>query len=677
MSTPRDKIAGQHVTGEGSVFDVPPAAIGRFRVLHQVGAGTCGPVFRATDPELDRAVAIKLFALSLTPERASTLAERLEHLVAHAPPLAAAVSPVAAGLHGHTPYLATTFASGDSLDVALRQFGPAALEDLVPRLRALATALDAAAARGILHGALHPRDVLVSDIDTALTGLGVWPLLGEMGVRLPARRPYRAPELTDAGVSAEGDQFALAALAYEWMTGRRAPALFGLSDMAPLPGAERERMAHVFARALHASPEHRFPSCADFVTAVAEVAADAETSAPPVDAPARRRRFAAPTLPLEAFPAEADDLPLSVGPADMAQPAAHPGDEEEDVQEHQDDVERPAASDDLDVDGMGAVMAEDPKSLEGTALDPQRDEPALRHPTRPMFATAEPVGASASGVGRLAAAALVGVALGVGVGYAICGRGATENIAVSSATAGSEATAPPAVSADTTPSSAPASPAGAPQMPPVQAEQRAPLTGSDVPPGQPPTDVRPPGSGPGTPAREAPTAPSATADVPSGSLLIRSTPAGATVFVDDERRGVTPLALRQLELGTRRVRVQRDGFTVENRQVTLTRGRPSRSLDVRLRRPAPAAPAAAPASPATSSAKTGTLLIESRPSGAMALVNGRSVGATPVTIEDLAPGSYTVQFQLTGFRPLTTTVRVVAGARARAAASLTGAQEPK
>lgn len=665
------------MTGEGSLFDVPPAAIGRFRVLHQVGAGTCGPVFRATDPELDRAVAIKLFALSLTPERASTLAERLEHLVAHAPPLAAAVSPVAAGLHGHTPYLATTFATGDSLDVALRQFGPAALEDLVPRLRALAMALDAAAARGILHGALHPRDVLVSEIDTALTGLGVWPLLGEMGVRLPARRPYRAPELTDAGVSAEGDQFALGALAYEWMTGRRAPALFGLSDMAPLPGADRERMAHVFARALHASPEHRFASCADFVTEVAEVAAEAETSAPPVDVPARRRRFAAPTLPLEAFPPEADDLPLSAGPADVAQPAAHPGEEQEDVKEHQDDVERPAASDDLDGAGMGAVMAEEPVSLEGTAHEPQRDEPAVRHPARTMFATAEPVGTSASGAGRLAAAALVGVALGVGIGYAIWGRGPTGNVTVSSATAGSEAAAPPAVSAETTPSSAPASPDGAPQTSAVQAEPRAPVSGSDVPPGQPPTDVRPPVSGPGTPAREAAAAPSAAAAVPSGSLLIRSTPAGATVFVDDERRGVTPLALRQLELGTRRVRVQRDGFTVENRQVTLTRGRPSRSLDVRLNRPVPAAPAVAPASPATSSAKTGTLVIESRPSGARALVNGRSVGATPVTIEDLAPGSYTVQFQLTGFRPLTTTVRVVAGARARAAASLTGAQEPK
>src|SRR5690606_17793543 len=126
---------------------------------------------------------------------------------------------------------------------------------------------------------------------------------------------------------------------------------------------------------------------------------------------------------------------------------------------------------------------------------------------------------------------------------------------------------------------------------------------------------------------------------PPGRLLVRSMPAGATVFVDDERKGVTPATLRDLALGTRRVRVQRDGYAAETLQVTLTRERPSRTVDVRMRRPTVApAPAATP--PA---AKTGTLLIESRPSGATALVNGRSVGVTPVTIEDLAPGAYTVQ----------------------------------
>jgi hypothetical protein len=148
------------------------------------------------------------------------------------------------------------------------------------------------------------------------------------------------------------------------------------------------------------------------------------------------------------------------------------------------------------------------------------------------------------------------------------------------------------------------------------------------------------------------------------------------VFVDEDRRGVTPLALQNIELGMRRVRIQRDGFNVEERQINLTRSRPSRSVDVRLTRAAPAPRPATPA-PATPAARTGSLVIESRPIGATIILNGREVGTTPMTIDDLEPGTYTVQLQLPNFRPIRTTVRVVAGSRARAAASLVNIQDPQ
>ena len=137
--------------------------------------------------------------------------------------------------------------------------------------------------------------------------------------------------------------------------------------------------------------------------------------------------------------------------------------------------------------------------------------------------------------------------------------------------------------------------------------------------------------------------------------------------------------MQNVELGTRRVRIVRDGFSPEDRQVTLTRSRPSRSVDVRLTRAAPVtrpAPAAPP--PASSPvARTGSLVIESRPTGATIILNSRTIGTTPMTIDDLEPGTYTVRLLLPTFRPITTTVRVVAGARARAAASLVSAQEPE
>ena len=77
----------------------------------------------------------------------------------------------------------------------------------------LAGALDFAAAVQIGHGALHPRDVLLSSDETRLTGLGVARALERIGVVAPVRRPYTAPERIAGGEwDRRADVFSLAAL---------------------------------------------------------------------------------------------------------------------------------------------------------------------------------------------------------------------------------------------------------------------------------------------------------------------------------------------------------------------------------------------------------------------------------------------------------------------------------
>ena len=46
-------------------------------MLHQIGVGALGPVFRTYEPERDRLVAVKVFRLDITPEQAQTLADEL------------------------------------------------------------------------------------------------------------------------------------------------------------------------------------------------------------------------------------------------------------------------------------------------------------------------------------------------------------------------------------------------------------------------------------------------------------------------------------------------------------------------------------------------------------------------------------------------------------------------
>jgi hypothetical protein len=153
-----------------------------------------------------------------------------------------------------------------------------------------------------------------------------------------------------------------------------------------------------------------------------------------------------------------------------------------------------------------------------------------------------------------------------------------------------------------------------------------------------------------------------------GHLVIRSTPARAGVLIDGEWRGRTPLTVRGLPVGTHAVRVVQDGYISETRRVAVD-ARPAGttvSFQLARERGAEREASSAPRPGAT----TGRLLLESRPSGAAVLIDGRVVGTTPLVLSDLEPGPREVRIELPGHRPWTTTATVVAGQRVRVAASL-------
>lgn len=71
-------------------------------------------------------------------------------------------------------------------------------------------------------------------------------------------------------------------------------------------------------------------------------------------------------------------------------------------------------------------------------------------------------------------------------------------------------------------------------------------------------------------------------DVQAPTLTVNSKPSGAVVFVDGEAVGKTPLE-RQMLPGEHVVRVSRNGFVAEERQVTMVDG-VAQSVDVQLKR---------------------------------------------------------------------------------------------
>src|SRR5512141_2485856 len=96
-----------------------PDAFGPFRVLHQIGAGALGPVFRAYEPDRDRLVAVKLYRIDLPPERVHQLVGEFERLIAAGLTHPALAAPVATGIQDNFAYLAQDYVAADSLDIVV------------------------------------------------------------------------------------------------------------------------------------------------------------------------------------------------------------------------------------------------------------------------------------------------------------------------------------------------------------------------------------------------------------------------------------------------------------------------------------------------------------------------------------------------------------------------------
>src|SRR3954465_6030811 len=200
----------------------PPPAFGPFRVLHQIGIGALGPVFRTYEPTRDRLVAVKVFRLDITPEQARILAAELARASDAGLFHPSIVEPVAAGVEGTVAYRAEEYVAAESLDAAIRHYAPASIDKALPFITQLAGAIDFARAAGVGHGGLHPRDVFVMPDEARATGFGVVEAMERVGIRAPIRRPYSAPERIDGikwGTAA--DVFSLGAIAFELLTARR------------------------------------------------------------------------------------------------------------------------------------------------------------------------------------------------------------------------------------------------------------------------------------------------------------------------------------------------------------------------------------------------------------------------------------------------------------------------
>ena len=253
-------------------------------MLHQIGVGALGPVFRTYEPERDRLVAVKAFRLDITPEQAQALADELSRSAEAGLFHPSIVEPIAAGVEGTVAYCAEEYVAAESLDVAMRHYAPAPLATVLPFITQLAGAIDFARAAGVGHGALHPRDIFVTPEEARATGFGVVEALERVGLRAPVRRPYSPPErIGGTHWDATADVFSLAAITFELLTGRRPAGLGAEIGTLPAgtPNSWMDALHAVLTRAMDAEPSSRYLTALAFAAAL-EAAGRGEPAVAPI-----------------------------------------------------------------------------------------------------------------------------------------------------------------------------------------------------------------------------------------------------------------------------------------------------------------------------------------------------------------------------------------------------------
>jgi serine/threonine-protein kinase len=540
----------------------PPAAFGPYRVLHQIGSGVLGPVFRTYDPQQDRLVAVKAFRLDVVPEVVAKLADALRRLPSNAVSHPAIVPVLDAGLEGMSAYLAMEYVTAETLDVALRHLAPAPLDRVLPILTELAGAIDAAWAAGVGHGSLHPRDVFVGSgtNEVRVTGFGVAPALEAVGIRIPPRRPYAAPERgTSEAWDVRADIYSLGVLAHELLTKRR-PGGANEQDGSLVTGTSPEARAlirKVLAAALADRPEHRFASAGAFANALTAIVKGEPLGTLPEGAsvseekPAPKKHEPPPLLAISEAPEPAPPAPQAVVEEPVSTVAPEP-------------VRRPPVTPPAPVrPPVPVVEPSAPVPVRDRAAPPVRPSPPpMRVSPAPLIV---PTRTPFPWVAVLAASIASATLFGVG-GYRL---GLSRRPAPSATEAATPTAPPPGTDVVVAPP---------PSIgPPAVTSTKLPEPGSATPNAG---SAKPAATGVTPPARPAPAKPPQTTrargDVTTGSMVVETRPAGARVIIDGKPAGVTPVTLSDLRAGSHPLRIELIGYKTLVTSVIVKAGERSR-----------------------------------------------------------------------------------------------------
>jgi len=275
------------------------ASIGGYTDLELVSRGGMGEVYKARHPTLNHTLAIKVLSSYFKDDpnfnkrfaREAEMMARLRH------PNIITIHDF--GEQDGLPYIVMEYLTGETLSQILKERERLPLDESLPLLQDLSSALDYAHGQGVIHRDIKPSNVIIEPTNTSTNGRTQRAILMDFGIArfvnenstltasgdVLGTADYISPEqihgITD--LDSRTDQYSFGVMTYQVLTGHKpferantwAMIRSHLEEPPPDPRIHvsmPESAADALLKALAKKPEERFSSVGEFVTELCKAA---------------------------------------------------------------------------------------------------------------------------------------------------------------------------------------------------------------------------------------------------------------------------------------------------------------------------------------------------------------------------------------------------------------------